>query len=83
MISTNSKVKKEEFVERKRKILQDVDKITPLKHWIKVHNTNPMLKQDVVIEHLNELHEKYVFVPMDKAASKITVICKKYYVTVI
>ena len=29
-----------------------------------------------------ELHEKYVFVPIDKAASNITIICKKYYVTV-
>ena len=42
-----------------------------------------MLKQDAVIEYLNELHEKYVLVPIDKAANIIAIICKKYYVTVI
>ena len=42
-----------------------------------------MLKQDAVIEYLNELHEKYVLVPTDKAANNIAIICKKYYVTVI
>ena len=35
-----------------------------------------------MIEYFMELHEKYVFVPIDKAASNITIICKKYYVTV-
>ena len=42
-----------------------------------------MLKQNAVIEYLNELHEKYVFVPIDKADNNIAIICKKYYVTVI
>ena len=42
-----------------------------------------MLKQDSVIEYLHELHEKYVLVPIDKAANNIAIICKKYYVTVI
>ena len=74
----------EEFVDRKRKILQEVgNKIISLKHRIKVHKTNPVLKQDAVIEYLNELHEKYVLVPIDKAANNIAIICKKYYVTVI
>ena len=40
-----------------------------------------MLKQDAVIEYLNELHEKYVLVPIDKAANNIAIICKKYPVT--
>ena len=42
-----------------------------------------MLKQDIVIEYLHELHEKYVLVPIDKAANNTARICKKYYVTVI
>ena len=54
-----------------------------LKHRIKVHMANPVLKQDRVIEYLNELHEKYLFVSIDKAANNIAIICKKYYVTVI
>ena len=45
---------------------------------MKVHGTNPMLKQNAV----HELHEKYVLVPIDKAANNIAIICKKYYVTV-
>ena len=32
---------------------------------------------------MHEMHEKYVFIPTDKAANNIAIICKKYYVTVI
>ena len=39
-----------------------------------------MLKPEAVIEYLNELYEKYVLVPIDKAANNIVIICKKYYV---
>ena len=42
-----------------------------------------MLKQVAVIEYLNELHEKYVLVPIDKAPNNTTIISKRYYVTVI
>ena len=74
----------EEFVDWRRKILQEVgNKIISLKHRIKVHKTNPVLKQDAVIEYLNELHEKYVLVPIDKAANNIAITCNKYYVAVI
>ena len=52
------------------------------KHWIKVHRTNPVLKQDPVIDYLNEPHEKYALVPIDKAATNMAIICKKYHVTV-
>ena len=31
----------------------------------------------------NIIHEKYVLVPIDKAANNIAIICKKYYVTVV
>ena len=51
-----------------------------LKHRIKVRKANPVLKQDVVIEYLNELHEKYIFVTTDKTANNIAII---WYVTVI
>ena len=69
----------EEFVDWKRKILQEVDnKIISLKHRIKVHKTNLVLKQDAIIEYLNELHEKYILVPIEKAANNIAIICKKY-----
>ena len=53
------------------------------KHQIKVHKITPGLKQDTVIEYLNELHRTYVFVLIDKAVNNISIIRKKYYVTVI
>ena len=59
IVSANPKVTMEKFVDCKRKILQQVDsKTISLKYRIKVHKTNPMLKQDALIECLNELHEK-------------------------
>ena len=74
----------EEFVEWKRKILLEVNsKIISLKHRIKVYKANFVLKQDAVIEYLNELHEKYILVATDKAANNIVIICKKCYVTII
>ena len=42
-----------------------------------------MLKQDAVIEYLNEVHEKHFLVPISKAANHIAVICRKYYLTII
>ena len=76
----NPKVTKEQFVEWKRKILQEVDSESiSLKYQIKVHKTNLVLKQDAAIGFLNELHETYVFVPTDKAAKSNAIICKKYY----
>ena len=35
-----------------------------------------MLKQDAAIEYLNELHEKYVLVPIDNAANNVAIICR-------
>ena len=68
----------EEFVDWKRKILQEVDnKMIFPKHRIKAHKANPVLKQNEVIEYLNELHEKQVLVPIDKAANNIAIISKK------
>ena len=62
IVSTNPKVTIEECVDWKRKILQEVDnKIIFLKHRIKIHKTNPVLKQDAIIEYLHELHEKVCF----------------------
>ena len=60
-----------------KKIFQEVDnQIISLKHRIKVHKTNPVLKQDAVIEYLHELHEKYVLFLIDKSVSNISKICK-------
>ena len=42
-----------------------------------------ILELNSVKESLKELQEKYVFVPADKAANNIIVVCKRYYVKVI
>ena len=41
------------------------------------------MRQTLRSEYLHELHEEYVLVPIDKGASNIAIISKKYYVTVI
>ena len=65
-------------------VLQKVDvKINSLKQKISLHETNPVLKQPDVIRNLEELHQKYVFVPIDKAANNVAIVCKRYYVEVI
>ena len=42
-----------------------------------------MLKDPKVISYLNILQEQYVMRPIDKAATNIAFICKKYYVQVL
>ena len=83
IISAKPTVTVEEFLKWKRKILQEVDnKIISLKRRTKVHKANPVLKQNAIIEYLNELHKRYVLISIDKAANNIAIICKNYYVTV-
>ena len=66
------------------KVLEKVDnKIAHLKRKIKPHKTNPVLKQPEIIQCLEELHKKFVLVPIDKAANNVAIICKKHYVDVI
>ena len=75
-IKTNSKLRKlvskskittKKLAEWKRKILQEVEnKIISLKHRIKNHKTNPVSKQDEVIEYLHKLHKKYALASIDK-----------------
>ena len=64
----------EEFVEWQDSPEVD-NKIISLKYRIKFHKTNPVLKQDAVVEYLNEL-QKCIFVPIDKAASNIPIFLK-------
>ena len=78
IIPRNSKVTMEEFVKQKRSILQEVDnKIISIRHQIKVHKTNPALKQDTVIEYSNELHKKHDFLLIGNAANNNAIICVK------
>ena len=59
------------------------NKITALKlnSKIKHHPIKPILKDPTVLTYLEELHSKFVLVPIDKAARNIAVICKRFYIT--
>ena len=84
MASSNKNVTEADMLPWKNMILQKVDtKITLLKRKVTLHKSNPILKQPDVIQHLEELHQKYVFVPIDKAANNVAIVCKKHYVEVI
>ena len=44
---------------------------------------NVTLSDNKVQYGLKALHDKYVLVPTDKAANNITIVCKKYYISLI
>ena len=82
--SSNNSLNLQDFHSWRDKILEKVDlKITSLKSTLKPQRTNPVLKQPDVVTYLEELHRKYVLVPIDKAANNVAIICKKHYIDVI
>jgi len=84
MKKCDNSITEESLATWKSKVIQNVDaKIRQLKLKIKPHKTNPVLRQPAVIDHLSSLHKKYVFVPIDKAANNVAIICKKFYVETI
>ena len=44
---------------------------------------NNILSKPEVKKHLNSLQQKFVFVPVDKAANNVAIICKKFYLQVL
>merc|ERR1711928_285663 len=74
----------EQMTPWKNEILKKVDqKIRNLKLRVQPKKTKQVLKRPDVVEHLEQLHKTYVFVPIDKAGNNIAIICKRYYVEVI
>ena len=56
------------------------DKINNLKQKIKPQKTRPFLQDQIVLNYLTEIHNKFVLVPVDKASKIVAIICKKFYV---
>jgi len=84
LLAKNINIRGADLTPWKNEILRKVDsKIASLKRKIKYQKANPVLKQPEVIEYLQNLHSKYVLVPIDKAANNICIICKRFYVEVI
>ena len=74
----------EDMTPWKTEVLRKVDdKIKILRRKLKFQKLDPVLKRPEVIDHLKQLHETFVFVPIDKAGNNIAIICKKYYVETI
>ena len=74
------KIVKGEFSEWKQVILDKLDqKITILKHKVKVRHISKTLSDKNANDCLENLKEKYVLVPIDKAANNVAFVCKRFY----
>ena len=78
----DTKHSKEVFQNWKTAVLDSVDqKINILKHKIKPLNTRPVLKDPEVTQYLEQLHRRFVIVPIDKASNNFAFICKSFYIS--
>ena len=68
------------FTEWKTLIL---DKVKHQLNNCKPFPYNTILSNDNVLKELKDLHDKYVLVPTDKAANNVTIVCKKFYISLI
>jgi len=57
------------------------NKVSSLKNKITPEVVKPILKDPVVLKYLDDLHSKFVLVPIDKASNNIAIICKQFYIT--
>lgn len=61
-----------------------IDKINKKISTLKVKRSpKPRLNNSQVKASLKSLHERYVFVPTDKAENNVSIVCKKYYMDVL
>ena len=75
------KLKKDSLNDWTNNIIEQVKrKISVLKTKVKRHPVKPILKDPTVINYLEELHSKFVLVPIDKASKNIAIVCKKFYI---
>ena len=80
-LSHKYKLNKENFANWKRQIIDQIlAKVRTLKANVVPHKTKSMLDDVTVKTYLCDLHEKFVIVPIDKAANNYAFICKKYYI---
>ena len=56
-----------------------VDRIEIIKKKKRFYKKMSFSKKEILLE-LKLLHEKYVFVPTDKAGNNISIVCKKFYI---
>ena len=84
IISMSSKGNYEQgsFLRWKDAIMKKVsDTVRDLKSRKKIQKTKPVLEDTIVKAYLEEFHNKFVVVPIDKASNNVAIICKKFYVS--
>ena len=82
--SNKVKMPLEYFIEWKVKLLEIIHKERKvLKGKIKCRPVQKVLQDPECCRNLEELKDKYVLVPIDKAANNIGVICKNYFLQVL
>ena len=82
--SNNIGIAEDHFNEWKLAIFTSIDKkATRLKKKAKFRPIKNVLKDPTCLNALSELHEKFVLVPIDKAANNVGVVCKKYFLEVL
>src|ERR1044072_1456146 len=59
-----------------------IKKLKKIKRF-RYFSKKPILNKPLVKSYLQELHDRYVFVPTDKASNNIAIICKDYYIKVL
>ena len=72
------------FLEWKTTVMNLLEKkITRLKKETKFKPVGNVLRDPECLAELQNVHEKYVLVPVDKAANNIGIVCKKYFLEVL
>ena len=70
-----------EFRSWKEKVLSTLNqKVETLKRYKTPKKTNPVLKNNDALQYLEQLHNRYVVVPIDKASNNVAFICKSFYI---
>ena len=80
-MSDKFKIDIAEFANWKNRIIEAVEnKVYVSKKKFKYRKVNQVLQDQDTLEYLSKIHDKFVVVPIDKAANNVAFICKKYYI---
>ena len=80
-LAVKYKLPAQSFSAWKNKILELVENRIRILKLRNVPSANkPILQDDEVLTSLSELHNKFVIVPIDKAANNVAIICKRFYI---
>jgi hypothetical protein len=71
----------ESFEEWRDKISLEVNKrVNKLKSKNTPATVKPVLEDEAALSALNDLHSRFVVVPIDKASNNVAIICKRFYI---